>query len=211
MWPTALCRRNTADNLISDEETNKPEFFGGGIYNDAGSTLNVAASTLTANTASGLSGRGWDIEGGGTFNVGTATLTDSTLAANSTTGGAGPLGGGLLNAGNLTVIHTTLVGNAADVGGGIYNRGSALVVATIVADSGSGGDCAGATAPPVRDGEYNLDDDGSCRFTALDHSLSHVPAGLDGAVPKGNGGPTTDCRPKAGEPSHRRRDLAVGL
>ena len=78
-----------------------------------------------------------------------------------------------------TVTHGTLSGNRAfTVGGGIDNfSGSTTLVATIVANSGTGLDCAGNSAPLVTNGGYNLDDDGACGFSGT--SLSHTLAGLD--------------------------------
>jgi hypothetical protein len=44
--------------------------------------------------------------------------------------------------------------------------------------------------PPVTDGGYNLDDDGSCGFTVVNHSLSNTASGLDPTGLHANGGPT---------------------
>ena len=64
-----------------------------------------------------------------------------------------------------------------------------MLVATIVANSGAGQDCAvqtlGGSSP---DGGYSLADDASCGFTGT--SLSDTPAGLDPAGFRNNGGPT---------------------
>ncbi len=156
---------------------------GGGIFNENNTsyTVNVIDSTLSDNSTN--SG------GGGIYNSGTANVTDSTLSGNS----AGSYGGGIDNpGGTLSVTHGTLSGNtaAAGDGGGVYNDdapSSAKLVATIVANSGVGLDCA-HDSEVFTDGGYNLDDDGSCGFSGT--SLSDTAAGLDPAGLQYNGGPT---------------------
>jgi hypothetical protein len=180
---------------------------GGGIYNDG--ILTVSDSTLSDNVAGGLEGQG----GGGIYNDGILTVSDSTLSGNQ--GGThGRPGGGILNDGMLDVIDSTLVANVATAGagisnevgatanvtgstlsgnaappgdgGGILNDGTASLAATIVAESpsSSGGDCAGT----IIDAGYNLDDDGSCGFSPVNHSQSDVDPDL-GPL-QDNGGPT---------------------
>jgi hypothetical protein len=51
--------------------------------------------------------------GGGILNAGTLTLTDSTLSGNSALGTLGSLGGGIYNTGTLTIAACTLSGNSA--------------------------------------------------------------------------------------------------
>ena len=62
--------------------------------------------------------------GGGIYNAGTLTVTNSMLSGNSADDG----GGGIYNSGALTVANSTLSGNSADDGGGgIYNSGALTV------------------------------------------------------------------------------------
>jgi hypothetical protein len=66
--------------------------------------------------------------GGGIDNAGTLTLTDCTISGNSA--GAGNWdgdGGGIFNSGTLTVTGCTVSGNVATEGGGIYNEGTLRV------------------------------------------------------------------------------------
>jgi hypothetical protein len=181
---------------------------GGGIY--VGGTMNVADSTVSGNSNSIEFGSNGGDGGAGIDNVGTVDITDSTMADNTTNAN----GGGLDNGGAATVADSTIAANVAPTGGGISNDGTltisadtvsgnsggpggaggidniagatASVTTTIVADSAAGGDCSGSIA----DGGYNLDDDGSCGFSAVtDHS--DVPAGLDPAGIEADGSPTS--------------------
>jgi CSLREA domain-containing protein len=84
---------------------------GGGIFNDDG-TLTVTDSTFSGNS---VTGQGTP-RGGGIFNSdnGTLTVTDSTLSENSATdptGNTNATGGGIDNAGTLSVTSSTFSGN----------------------------------------------------------------------------------------------------
>jgi filamentous hemagglutinin family protein len=86
---------------------------GGGIYVDAGTTLNLSNSIVADNSADG--------GGGGIFNQGTANISNSTLSSNYAGGGYG--GGGISNAfgGTANISNSTLSSNSAFLGGGISN------------------------------------------------------------------------------------------
>jgi predicted outer membrane repeat protein len=163
---------------------------GGGIF--SGSILTVTESTISGNSA----GNGGGIDFGSADSTG--TITDSTVSDNTATiGGVSSGGGGILNASSsaLTLTHVTVSGNTAPAGygGGISTfDATTTLVATIVANNGSGLDCASTddlfTTPT--DGGYNLDDDGSCGLSGANNSLSDTPAGLDPSGLADNGGPT---------------------
>jgi hypothetical protein len=111
---------------------------GGGIYN-AG-TATVSGSTLSGNTAATEGGFG---DGGGIYNAYAATLTLSNciLANNKALAldMGGDAGGGIYNAGTLTVSGCTLSGNvAAGSGGGIYNAGTAMVSGSTLSSNTAG-------------------------------------------------------------------------
>src|SRR5262245_58771123 len=74
--------------------------------------------------------------GGGILNAGTLTVTDSTLSGNSVR--VGGQGGGIFNEGTLTVTGSTLSGNSASVGGGISNLGGTLTVTSSTLSGNSG-------------------------------------------------------------------------
>ena len=166
---------------------------GGGIANYA--ALSVADSTFSGNNAGGA--------GGGIFNYkSSASVSDSTFSGNSTLPGA--VGGGIYNdSGSLTLESSTISGNGATLAGGIYNNSTLLAEATIVANSSSGGDCSGfiPTESPahITDGGYNIDDDGSCGFSPVNHSQSGVDPDL-GPLQE-NGGPTDTLLPALTSPA----------
>ena len=73
-------------------------------------------------------------DGGGIHNAGTLTLTNSTVNGNSATG----QGGGVYNVGTLTVAGSTVSQNASegfDGGGGIYTFGTLSVIGSVLAEN----------------------------------------------------------------------------
>lgn len=105
----------------------------------AGGELTVNNCTFTANVSGGANG------GGAILNAGTLTVTNSTFTTNS-----GLTGGAINNlaGATATVINSTLSANqattASGMGGGIANAGSLTILNTIVAQNKSAG-----TAPDV--------------------------------------------------------------
>jgi hypothetical protein len=107
--------------------------FGGqgesGITN-AG-TLTLKSSVVSGNQAA--------IAGAGILNLstGTATVQDSTVTGNSAFLGSG---GGILNAGTMSLQHSTVSHNGTGAaGGGIYNQGALTLQASTVSDNGAYG------------------------------------------------------------------------
>ena len=172
------------DDTISENTANT---IGGGIYS---SNLSVTDSTISGNTAETGAG-------GGINNLGNLTVTDSTISGNSTTG----TGGGIRNFGTATLTDDTISGNTAssapDAGGGLLNAAddTLSVGASIVADN-TGGDCYTHSNPSsvYNDKGYNIDDDGSCGFSAANHSISDSTT-LDLGPLANNGGPTETILP----------------
>ena len=74
--------------------------------------------------------------GGGIANAGTLTVTNSTISGNSVS----DYGGGINNLGTLTVTNSTISGNSAGAGGGIENGGTLTVTnSTFSGNSADGG------------------------------------------------------------------------
>jgi hypothetical protein len=112
-------------------------------------------------------------------------------------------GGGIYNGGEtLTVTNSTFSGNTSNGAGGcIFNenpygsgtRAAATLRNTIVANSTSGGNCAGEAI--ITDGGHNLDSDGTCGVGPATNPMLD-PAGL-----ANNGGPTKTITLQAGSPA----------
>jgi hypothetical protein len=106
-------------------------YYGGGIFSDG--ALNISNSTISGNTTSTSYTSGY---GGGIckFNGG-GTITNTTISGNATT----YVGGGVFGS-NLTFSNSTITNNTVDsdndgsgFGGGLYSNGSISVQNTIVA------------------------------------------------------------------------------
>lgn len=181
------------ESTLSDN--NSGPAAGGGVFNGGGS-LTINASTVVGNNST--------TGGGGILNGGTANITNSTIIGNTNTfyGYGINGGGGILNEGSLTVSNSTLSYNSATnssdtvsgSGGSIYGGGT--LTATLVSDSPSGGDC----SQPVTDDGYNIDDDGSCGFSAPSISDSTTLDSTLGSFAN-NGGPTETEPLLAGSPA----------
>ena len=144
------------------------------------------------------------------------TLNKLTVAnGNAATPGSPGIGGGILNAGTLTVSNSTLSGNSANFVGGIYNQGTLTVnnstissntafieiggiygapnstttlKNTIVANNTEGLPNGENCSGTITDGGYNLDSGTSCGFTTQNNSLSSANPRLGPLAD--NGGPT---------------------
>jgi hypothetical protein len=169
---------------------------GGGIM--ATGALGMVRSTVSGNIAT--TGAGGGI---GVMNGVTVTLTNSTVSGNRAESIRTGLGGGIVSAGTLTLSSVTVANNRANAGGGIYqstgqNPTSATLNDTIVAGN-TGGNCAGtATVIAAWQGNHNLDQDGTCGFSAVGDKPGVNP--LLGALTN-NGGPTNTHALSAGSPA----------
>jgi cadherin-like protein/VCBS repeat protein len=72
--------------------------------------------------------------GGGIHNAGTLTLVNATLSGNSSIPGNG---GGLYNAGTAVLTNVTLAGNSAELGGGMFNASAGIATLTNTTVSGN--------------------------------------------------------------------------
>ena len=145
--------------------------IGAGIRNAGTLTLN--SSTISGNTAT-------TGPGGGINNSGKLMIINSTLAGNAAASGPG---GGIENSGTLTSTNVTISGNSASGSGGGIDASAAVNLYNTLLAGNTGGNCAGS----ITDGGHNLDDGGTCGFSAA--------GSLNAADPKlgalaDNGGPT---------------------
>ena len=101
------------DSLVTG---NVAALEGGGLWNQAGSTMLVDGTVVTGNTALGDDA---DTGGGGLFNNGgDMTVVGSEIDNNSATGTSGSGGGILSTDGSLVVVRSSVDGNTASRAGG---------------------------------------------------------------------------------------------
>jgi hypothetical protein len=113
------------DNHVVDDAAG----VGGGVQNDARSTLELTQSTVSGNRAT---------RGGGIANAGRATIYDDTVSGNGTAALAGEGGALLADGGTTTIFQSTIADNAAGATGGIVALGgSAAFSQTIVSGNRS--------------------------------------------------------------------------
>ena len=122
---------------------------GGGIQNSG--ELTIVSSTLSNNTVAG--------DGGAIRNDGTLRLVNSTLSGNHATLNGGAIANG--DGRSLTIGNVTLVKNRAEVsGGGVMNAGTVTIRNSIIAlNSAATGDNIFTSAGNVVSGGYNLTND----------------------------------------------------
>ena len=192
--------------------------FGGAILNDGG-TLTVATSTFSGNSgdwggvisnlgtvtvaSSTFSDNSAD-RGGAIFSSDTLTVASSTFSVNS----ANIAGGAIFSSDTLTVTSSTFsVNSATDFGGAIANfEGTVNLGSSIVANSPSGGNCAG----PITSQGSNLSDDlvsdNTCNLIAAGDQLNR--GRLLGPLAD-NGGPTHTMLPIPFSPAIDAADCGI--
>jgi hypothetical protein len=115
----------------------------GGLSNSVGGGILVDAGASLALSGCAVSGNGTGslsvYDGGGIANAGTVTITDSDVSNNFAT-----VGGGISNSGTIMISHSTVSGNIAFLGdgGGILTNGTLTIMGSTVsgndADTGGG-------------------------------------------------------------------------
>jgi len=197
---------------------------GGGIYVQGAATLILSRSSVVGNVAS--------LEGGGIWTGGQTEISDSTISDNQAPGlramgggifsdggnmvlrnvtvsgnTAAGLGGGIHNLGPLQTQNVTIAGNQAPTGSGYYEADFATSPprtfenTIVIADSAEA--CAGTTA--LITGDHNIDDDGTCGFSAFGDKPGVNP--LLGPL-RNNGGHTDTQALAAGSPAINAGDPA---
>ena len=110
--------------------------LGGGIFNAAGATLTLNATSVRSNRADDAGG---GIRNEGTLHIGASEIVDNVAARD---------GGGIANAGQLTVTGSTVIDNRAagngsfpGDGGGLANEtaGTAMITETFIKLNAAGG------------------------------------------------------------------------
>ena len=185
--------------IISSVSITSGLFQGGGVLN-CGHALNVTAIAVRGNGGAGLDGGGiwnggslnivdstisdnWAQEGAAILNdrAGTLNLSNSTISANRSIAGTGAIRN--LSTNPIVMENVTLLETAPRPDGysGIF--GAAQVRNTIIANAGTGSNCAAA----VTTQGHNLSSDNSCGLTGPG-DLNSVQPQLTGL--QHNGGPT---------------------
>lgn len=155
---------------------------GGGLYNDGNTTVN--GTTFYTNTAAA---------GGAVYNNQIVRLTNSTLSGNASSGN----GGAVYNGFRAQLFNATLANNAAAAGGAIYIviANTTALTNTIVANSLSGGNCAGAGGITSK---YTISSDGTCALSGSGDQINTNPK----LTTLGNyGGPTQVHMLNTGSPA----------
>jgi CSLREA domain-containing protein len=151
---------NSGNALLSDVTIayETAGLHGGGIYN--GAWLTITQTTLNNNQAT--SGNG-----GGIYSQYMMWITNTTVSANTANSGNG---GGIyfLSYYGSSLWNATLNQNSANSGGNLYRdttggkNGAVALKNTIIANSPSGGNCAGG----ISSLGYNLDSANTCALSA---------------------------------------------
>ena len=104
---------NTSTGMIEDSEIsgNTGHFFGGGIYNQSDSSLDVDRSLISGNHALGLRGGGIAADSQ-TLSAGHLNLRNTTVTGNtSSSDGGGIKAGGITGVINVSLLFSTIAGN----------------------------------------------------------------------------------------------------
>ena len=168
---------------------------GGGIWNEAGGTLNLYGCTLTGNSNPD------EGEGGAINNRGTLSAVNCTFSGNNSF-----RGGAINDSGDLTMINCTFTNNAARLRGGALEVSPGAVAANTI--------FAGNTAPAAPDiqGTFTSEghnfigkSDGSTGFThgVNDDIVGTIASPRDPLLGplQNNGGPTNTHALLAGSPA----------
>jgi pentapeptide MXKDX repeat protein len=142
--------------------------------------FHILSGSVTVTGVAIKNGGGNVDDGGGIYNAGTLTLTNATVSGNAATA----RGGGIYNSGTLALNNVTIADNTANNGGGISNDvGTVEFRNTIIADNGPN-NCSGTLSSQG----YNLDSDGTCVTDGVNNDITSATPWL-GPL-QNNGGKT---------------------
>lgn len=131
LWPTTFMVTNTAYgplDVLSGTSLTITVADGGHAVIQGGSEWSNGVILINPNSAVTISdvtiqGGHASPNGGGISNAGRLSILNSQILSNTATSS----GGGIYNTGLLTVLNSQIAGNAADLGGGIGNAGGATL------------------------------------------------------------------------------------
>ncbi len=110
--------------------------------------------------------------GGGIANAGTLTLTNSTVSHNGASSLAPSNGGGIWNTGTLSVVNSTISGNEASSGGGIANIGTLTLTNSTISGNFASGSGGFGAFDNVAGGGGGIENTGFGSVTIRDSTLS---------------------------------------
>ncbi len=221
IYRTTKASDSTSSGVIQDSDIsgNTAHFFGGGIYTQSDSTLDVERSLISGNHALVLRGGGIAADSQ-TSAVGQLNLVNSTITGNSSNAdGGGIKAGGISGTINLNLLFTTIAENTGSSGSELSLSGNSSTKPTLAVE----GTVFAASNPALMnacqidgtdyvnttDGGYNLSTDPTDPVDAL---LPSSGCGLSSPLPAGdrtglaapvlnaladNGGPTETMEPTA--------------
>ncbi len=107
---------------------------GENTFQDLQVQASVTARVSGLTITGGEGPTGYPYAGGGIFNAGTLTVADCVVTKNSAAGD----GGGIANSGSLTVTGSVVSDNTAGIGGGINSIGTLVVENSTITDNSGG-------------------------------------------------------------------------
>ncbi|MCC5951005.1 MAG: CSLREA domain-containing protein [Acidimicrobiia bacterium] len=140
---------STIDDLtVTGGRTTSDDALGGGIRVDAPAELTLSEATIRDNFTVAVTGAGAG-RGGGIHNAGILTIENSTIDGNAVVGSSAG-GGGIYNGGTLTATNVTITANhAGSSGGNGLEQGGATATSSIRGSTIASNGLSTSTSPAV--------------------------------------------------------------